>query len=232
MTLATSNSTHPPTFKSGFSPILKSIAYPLGQFVLPIFFKNILVTGQEHVPTSGATILAPTHRSRWDSMLIPYIAGPYVTGRDVRFMTSADEMLGIQGWLVRRLGGFPVDTKNPSIASLKYAIELLHKGELLAIYPEGNIFRDKELQPLKKGLARIALQAHSSNPEQEINILPISLRYSKPVPTFKDSVSIMIEPPLKVSQYAAKSVKVAAEGLHQDLTAAMAKSIAANQICS
>jgi 1-acyl-sn-glycerol-3-phosphate acyltransferase len=232
MTLATSNSTLAPTFKSGFSPILKSIAYPLGQFVLPIFFKNIQVTGQEHVTTSGATILAPTHRSRWDSMLIPYIAGPYVTGRDVRFMTSADEMLGIQGWLVRRLGGFPVDTKNPSIASLKFAIELLHKGELLAIYPEGNIFRDTELHPLKKGLARIALQAHSSNPEQEINILPISLHYSKPVPTFRDSVSIVIEPPLKVSQYAAKSVKAAAERLHQDLTAAMARSIAANQICA
>jgi 1-acyl-sn-glycerol-3-phosphate acyltransferase len=232
MTSATSNSTLVPTFKSGFSPILKSIAYPLGQFVLPIFFKNIQVTGQEHIPASGATILAPTHRSRWDSMLIPYVAGPYVTGRDVRFMTSADEMLGMQGWIVRRLGGFPVDTKNPSVASFRYAIDLLNKGELLTIYPEGNIFRDGGLHPLKKGLARIALQAQSSNPEQEITILPISLRYSKPMPTFRDSVSIRIEPPLQVSKYAAKSGKAAAEKLHQYLTVAMERSIAANQICS
>jgi 1-acyl-sn-glycerol-3-phosphate acyltransferase len=235
MTSATSNSTLVPAFRSGFSPLLKAIAYPLGQFVLPIFFKNIRVSGQEHIPQSGATILAPTHRSRWDSMLIPYVAGPYVTGRDVRFMTSADEMLGVQGWLVRRLGGFPVDTKNPSVASFRFAIDLLNQGELLAIYPEGNIFRDGDLHPLKKGLARIALQAHSARPEQEITILPISLRYSQPVPTFKDSVSIIIEPPLRVSQYAAKSVKAAAEGLHNDLTAAMARSIEANaatQICS
>jgi 1-acyl-sn-glycerol-3-phosphate acyltransferase len=141
-------------------------------------------------------------------------------------MTSADEMLGIQGWLVRRLGGFPVDTKNPSVASFRYAIDLLNKGELLTIYPEGNIFRDHALHPLKKGLARIALQAHHSQPEQEIQIIPISLHYSQPLPTFQDSVSIVIAPPLRVSQYAAKSVKVAAEGLHNDLTAAMERSIA------
>jgi 1-acyl-sn-glycerol-3-phosphate acyltransferase len=114
-------------FETGFSPIVKSLAYPLGQFVLPRFFKQIQVLGQEHIPRSGATLLAPTHRSRWDPMLVPYIAGPYVTGRDMRFMTSHNEMKGIQGWFVRRLGGFPVDTENPSVATFRYSIDILAK---------------------------------------------------------------------------------------------------------
>jgi 1-acyl-sn-glycerol-3-phosphate acyltransferase len=207
--------------KSGFSPIIKSLAYPLGQFVLPRYFKRIQISGQEHIPHSGPTILAPTHRSRWDPMLVPYIAGPYVTGRDIRFMTSQDEMKGIQGWLVRRLGGFPVDTDNPSVATFRYSIDILVQGGMLAIFPEGNIFRDHELHPLKKGLTRIAMQAHSAAPEQEVKIIPISFKYSTPLPKMGSSVRISIGSPLLASNYAGKSSKKAAEAMHQDLETAL-----------
>jgi 1-acyl-sn-glycerol-3-phosphate acyltransferase len=205
------------SFKSGFSPIVKSLAYPLGQFVLPRYFKHIDISGQEHIPHSGATMLAPTHRSRWDPMLVPYIAGPYVTGRDIRFMTSQNEMKGIQGWIVRRLGGFPVDTDNPSVATFKFSIDLLVRGEMLAIFPEGNIFRDNELHPLKKGLTRIAVQAHSAAPDQEIKVIPIHFQYSDPMPKMGSSVKILIGKPLLASSYAGKSNKKAAEAMHQDL---------------
>jgi 1-acyl-sn-glycerol-3-phosphate acyltransferase len=209
------------SFKSGFSPIIKFLAYPLGQFVLPHYFKKIDITGQEHIPHSGATILAPTHRSRWDPMLVPYIAGPYITGRDIRFMTSQNEMKGIQGWIVRRLGGFPVDTDSPSVATFKFSIELLVRGEMLAIFPEGNIFRDNELHPLKKGLTRIAVQAYSAAPEQEIKVIPIHFQYSDLLPKMGSSVKILIGAPLLASNYAGKSNKKAAEAMHQDLAVAL-----------
>jgi 1-acyl-sn-glycerol-3-phosphate acyltransferase len=207
--------------KSGFSPIIKSLAYPLGQFVLPLYFKHIDISGQEHIPHSGATILAPTHRSRWDPMLVPYVAGPYITGRDIRFMTSQNEMKGIQGWIVRRLGGFPVDTDNPSVATFKFSINLLVRGEMLAIFPEGNIFRDNEPHPLKKGLTRIAVQAHSAAPDQDIKIIPIHFQYSDAMPKMGSSVKILIGAPLFASNYAGKSNKKAAEAMHQDLEVAL-----------
>jgi 1-acyl-sn-glycerol-3-phosphate acyltransferase len=205
------------TFKSGFSPILKSLAYPLGRFVLPRYFKHIDISGQEHIPHSGATILAPTHRSRWDPMLVPYIAGPYVTGRDIRFMTSQNEMKGLQGWFVRRLGGFPVDTDNPSVATFKFSIDLLLQGEILGIFPEGNIFRDGELHPLKKGLTRIAVQAYGTAPDREIKVIPIHFQYSQLPPKMGSTVQILIGEPLLASSYAGKSNKKAAEAMHQDL---------------
>jgi 1-acyl-sn-glycerol-3-phosphate acyltransferase len=213
-------------FKSGFSPIVKSLAYPLGQFVLPRYFKHIDISGQEHIPHSGATILAPTHRSRWDPMLVPYIAGPYVTGRDIRFMTSQNEMKGIQGWIVRRLGGFPVDTDNPSVATFKFSIDLLVRGEMLAIFPEGNIFRDNELHPLKKGLTRIAVQAHSAAPDRDIKVIPIHFQYSELPPHRGSSVKILIGQPLLASSYAGKSNKKAAEAMHQDLEVSLHELIA------
>ncbi|HEY9812864.1 MAG TPA: 1-acyl-sn-glycerol-3-phosphate acyltransferase, partial [Candidatus Sericytochromatia bacterium] len=83
---------------------LKSIVYPVSRYgLLPFYFSRIEVTGQENLPTEGAVILAPTHRARWDAFVVPYATGPYVTGRDLRFMVSANEMEGLQGWFVQRL---------------------------------------------------------------------------------------------------------------------------------
>jgi 1-acyl-sn-glycerol-3-phosphate acyltransferase len=205
--------------KSGFSPWLINIINPLGRYlVLPGFFREIEIIGQEHIPQTGAVILAPTHRARWDPFLVSYAAGPYVTGRNSRFMVSLDEMQGFQGWLVRRLGGFPIDTTKPGIGSIRHSVELLHQGEMLTIYPEGNIFRDGTLHPLKKGLARIAIQSVSLKPDLDLQIIPIGLDYAHPIPKFRDRVTVKIGKPLQVQAYQQLSSKAGAEQLHQDLT--------------
>ena len=205
--------------QSRISPWLTPIAYGLGcWFVLPSFFQ-IEVTGQENLPQEGAVILAPTHRARWDSLLIPYATGRFVTGRDLRFMVTADEMKGLQGWIIRRLGGFPVNPRNPAIASLRYGVEVLQNGEMLVIYPEGNIFRDRQLQPLKPGLARLALQA-SSRPE--LKIVPIHLEYGQPLPKWGCKVRIQIGQPLEVAAYKQfNGAKQKAQQITQDLEAAL-----------
>jgi 1-acyl-sn-glycerol-3-phosphate acyltransferase len=208
--------------QSGISSWLSKIIYPLGQhIVLPGYFREIEVIGKEHIPQTGAAILAPTHRARWDAILIPYVFGPYVTGRDLRFMVSSDEMTGIQGWFARRLGGFAIDTNKPGIASIRNSVELLHNQELLTIFPEGNIFRDGTLHPLKKGLARIAMQAESLKPGLDLKVIPVNLNYERPEPRFRDRVSIEIGTPLEVKTYQQFSTKTGAEKLHQDLTCAL-----------
>lgn len=205
-----------------FSPWVPKILHPLGQYLLlPGFFREIEITGKEHIPYTGAVILAPTHRARWDSFLVPYAVGPYVTGRNPRFMVSADEMTGIQGWVVRRMGGFAVDTTKPGIASIRHSVDLLHQGEMLTIFPEGNIFRDGTLHPLKKGLARIAMQAVSLKPELDLKILPIGIEYEHPVPKLRTRASIRLSAPLQVQDYQQFSSKIGAEKLHQDLTTAL-----------
>jgi 1-acyl-sn-glycerol-3-phosphate acyltransferase len=212
--------------RSEFSPWLKSIVYPLGNYlVLPQYFRRIEICGQEYLPQNGAVILAPTHRARWDALVLPYAVGPYVTGRDVRFMVSANEMKGIQGWFVRRLGGFPIDPLKPRLSTIRHSIELMHRGEMLTIFPEGNIFRERKLKPLKKGLGRIAMQAIALQPDLDLKIVPVSICYSQPIPTFGDSVSLNIGPPLLVQKYQHLPVKVGADTLTQDLTKSLSRLI-------
>ena len=209
------------TVNSHVSPWLAPLAYILvGGFVIPFYFSQIQVTGQENLPTSGPVILAPTHRSRWDSLLVGQVTGRWVTGRDPRFMVSVDETTGLQGWFVRRLGGFPVDTKHPSISTLRHGVEVLQQGEILVIFPEGGNLQENQkcrVNQLQPGLARLALQAESSQLNLGIKIVPICICYSNPTVPWRSKVKISIGSPLNVTDYKTGSIKQDAKRLTQDL---------------
>jgi 1-acyl-sn-glycerol-3-phosphate acyltransferase len=71
---------------------------------------------------------------------------------------------------------------------------------------------------LKKGLARIAMQSVSLQPDLDLKIIPISLDYEDLIPKFRDRVTVKIGKPLQVQAYQHLSSKAGAEQLHQDLT--------------
>jgi 1-acyl-sn-glycerol-3-phosphate acyltransferase len=208
---------------SRVSPWLTSLLYPLGHYiVLPFYFGKIEIAGQEHLPKDGPVILAPTHRSRWDALMMPYATGQKVTGRDLRFMVTADEVKGLQGWFIRHLGGFAVDIRHPAISSLRYGVELLLDKQMLVIFPEGGIFQDGEVHPIKPGLARLAIQAELSEPGLGVKIIPMSIRYRPRIPRWRSRVKISIAPPLSVD-YATGGGKKEARLLTADLEMALKK---------
>ncbi len=206
-----------PLASSPPSPWLSRLAYPLCRhLILPAHFRQITVRGREHLPRAGPLILAPNHSSRWDALLVPYVAGWDVTGRHLRYMVSVNEMTGLQGWVLRHMGGFPVDPLKPAIASLRHGVELLQQQEALVIFPEGNIFRERQIQPLKPGLARLALQAGS-----EVQVVPLAIHYSEPVPKCGTRVVAEVGKPLSVGDYLGGPSKTAAARLSQDLEGRM-----------
>lgn len=204
-----------PEIKSRVSPWVARMLYPLGCYiVLPLFFGKIEVRGQENIPQHDPVVVAPTHRSRWDALIVPYAVGRIVSGRDLRFMVSANEVKGLQGWFVRRMGGFPVDTERPKIASVRHSIELLQEDdEMLVIFPEGGIFRDDKIHRLKRGVALITLEAETNQPHKNVKILPVSVRYSQPCPTWGTDVRINIGSPLNVADYLSNSLRQSSQKL-------------------
>lgn len=203
---------------SNVSPWLISLLHPLARYVvLPAYFGSIWVTGQENLPTTGPVILAPTHRSRWDPILMSHLAGRLVTGRDLHFMTTATEMTGIQGWFVRRLGGFPVDLSRPGIGSLRHGMKLLEEGKMVTIFPEGGIFHQDTVPRIKPGLARLALDAESAQPGLNVRIVPVSIHYSTHKAKLGCDVRVNIGVPISVSSYLHGSVKQGAKKLTADL---------------
>ena len=108
--------------------------------VLRFFFsKKKVIKKSFDIPSDTSIILAPTHRSRWDGLVLTMAMGRRVTNKDCRFMVTKSEMKGIQGWFLKRLGCFSVNQLSPSLSTLRYAIELIEKGAQLVVFPEGKI---------------------------------------------------------------------------------------------
>jgi 1-acyl-sn-glycerol-3-phosphate acyltransferase len=182
---------------NGISPWLSPLAMAATQdLALPAFFNGVAVEGRENLSREGAVLLAPTHRARWDALLLPHAAGRRITGRDCRFMVTLDEMQGLQGWFLHRLGCFPVDQGRPTLSSLRLAVELLGRGEQLVVFPEGRIHRQDEPLHLHQGLARLAQLARSQG--VDVRVLPIGIAYGHPVPRPGDRAAVQIAPPLWV----------------------------------
>ena len=165
--------------------------------VLRFFFrkKKILKNGFS-IPINSSIILAPTHRSRWDGLILTMAMGRRVTNKDCRFMVTKSEMVGIQGWFLKRLGCFSINQLSPSLSTLRYAIDLIEKGEQLVVFPEGKINRYGKKLSLKEGLYRLAKLA--TNKTDSIFIIPIGIAYSNISPKFRSKFCLVFGPPISV----------------------------------
>ncbi len=167
------------------------------------FFTNRIVLGKNNLPSKGALVLAPTHRSRWDALMLIMAAGRRVTKRDCHFMVTLPEMQGLQGWFLNRLGCFPIDKKKPSLISLRYSIELLMSGKQLVVFPEGRINRKRKPIKIEKGLVRLSQLALNSG--VDVKVLPIGLGYSEVEPKLFGSAAICFGEPIIISKMGKKA---------------------------
>ena len=168
--------------------------------LLKFFFskKKIIYNGFS-IPLNSSIILAPTHRSRWDGLVLTMAMGRRITNKDCRFMVTKSEMRGIQGWFLKRLGCFSINQLSPSLSALRYAIDLIEKGEQLVVFPEGKINKYGKTLVLKEGLYRLARLATKKT--NSIFIIPIGIAYSKVSPKFKSEFCLSLGQPIEINNY-------------------------------
>lgn len=119
------------------------------------FFFRVKVEGLEHIPRSGAAILASNHLSFSDSIFLPL-----VVRRRLTFVAKAEYFDDPKtAWLFRAAGQIPVRREGGSAAqgALDAAREVLERGELFGIYPEGTRSPDGRLHRGHTGVGRLAL---------------------------------------------------------------------------
>ena len=168
--------------------------------ILKFFFsKKKIIKNGFSIPKNSSVILAPTHRSRWDGLVLTMAMGRRVTKKDCRFMVTRSEMRGIQGWFLKRLGCFSINQLSPSLSALRYTIELIEKGEQLVVFPEGKINRYGKELVLKEGLYRLARLATKKT--QSVFILPIGIAYSKVSPNFRSKFCLSFGKPIAIENY-------------------------------
>ena len=102
-----------------------------------------------------AVVVAGPHTSNWDGVL--GLACGVVLRIDARFMIKHSLFKGPLGWLLRKLGGFPIDRSQPG-GAVGQAVEQFNNNDHMAmvVTPEGT---RKSASKWKTGFHRIARQA-------------------------------------------------------------------------
>jgi 1-acyl-sn-glycerol-3-phosphate acyltransferase len=118
-------------------------------------YTRLSVEGTERVPSSGAFVLAPVHRSFADFALVAA-----VTRRPMRFMAK-DSLWDnrVLAALLNRLGAFPVHRGTVDRQALRRSVEVLEGGEPLVIFPEGTRRSGPVVEDLFEGAAYVAARA-------------------------------------------------------------------------
>lgn len=128
---------------------------------LAVLFTRPRWDGLDHVPRTGGVILAVNHISHADPVVVADFV-LYGAGRPARFLAKSSlfQGNGLVGRVMRGSRQIPVHrhTADASLA-LRDAVDALHAGECIVIYPEGTVTRDPDKWPMvaKTGVARLAL---------------------------------------------------------------------------
>ncbi len=118
-------------------------------------FYRLRSEGLAHIPEEGAAVLVANHVSFVDAVVIMGAAP-----RPVRFvMDHRIFKTPLLGFVFRHCGAIPIASAKEYPALMEKAFAevstALNSGELVAIFPEGNITRDGQLQPFRPGISRI-----------------------------------------------------------------------------
>src|SRR5207249_7408114 len=130
--------------------VVKAVLTPILRF-----FFRVRVVGAENIPDEGAAILASNHVSFCDSIFLPM-----VLRRRITFVAKAEYFDDPKtAWFFRAVGQIPIKREggSASAGALAAATDVLRRGGLFGIYPEGTRSPDGRLHKGHTGVARLAL---------------------------------------------------------------------------
>jgi 1-acyl-sn-glycerol-3-phosphate acyltransferase len=160
--------------------------------VLPRWYFRLRVEGAAHLPAAGPCVLAANHVSYADPIVLA-TACP----RPVRFIVDRGQYRRpLVHWIAAGTGAIPVENNPRDLGSVRRALQALHDGAVLGIFPEGARSADGALGALRPGAALLALRAgvplvpaaivgmfHAYSRHHLLpRPLPVTVRFGAPLP--------------------------------------------------
>ncbi len=134
--------------------------YTIVKLTLRLFFivyNRLTIHSTYQITMEQPYIIVSNHISNIDPIYIG-VSFP----RKLYFMAKKESFrYPIFRWILRYFGAFPVDRSRPDIKAIKTSIDILQKGKVLAIFPQGTRESEKELTEIKQGAAYFAVKTNT-----------------------------------------------------------------------
>ena len=170
--------------------MLYCFGYWVCRFLFFLFY-HIQVEGREHIPTSGGFVLASNLRSSADPPLLA------TRLRGQRCVCMAKEELfrnKFFGWLIRKLGAFPVTRGAGDNGVIETAEQYVRSGRVLLIFPEGTRSKDGRVGRGKTGVALIAAQTGAP-------VVPVGITFTGKL-HFRSQIIVRFGKPIQAAELA------------------------------
>lgn len=164
------------------TPLLYHVGTTALRFALGIYFKKLEIVGSDIIPRKGPVIIAANHpQSITDAVVLALRAG-----RMVHYLAHSGLFNNpFRAWLLRSVGVIPVhrradvaDASDKNIQMFSACEELLERGGVIGIFPEGVSAEQRHIHKLKTGAARMALQTEEKNGWRlGVSIIPAGLSF-------------------------------------------------------
>lgn len=167
------------------------------------YYREIRVINQEQLNQDGPLLLIANHPN---TLMDAWIIG-FVTRRRVHYMAKATFFSSpFKRKLLNALGMIPINRSQDKVIggvknsdSFEACYQLLERGDILVIFPEGTSYLERKLREIKTGTARIALEAENRNDGQlGVQVIPIGLNYIS-ADRFRGRVMVHVGKPIAVS---------------------------------
>lgn len=132
--------------------VTRRIITALARLVFSLFAR-LDVHGLENLPAQGGVVLAANHMTNFDVFPLQFVLPRLI------FFMGKEELFRhpLMDAVLRRLGGFPVVRGAHDEWAIRHAQQILERGLVLGLFPEGKRNLGKGLAPAKTGAARLAI---------------------------------------------------------------------------
>ena len=131
--------------------VLYRIWHEIGRFIsvgLVWLLYRVKVYGKENIPKDGAVLVLSNHQSLFDPILCQgWLGRPfYYVPRDTLFV-------GFWGWVIDKFYTIPINQEQASLKSMRAIIDVLKRGHIVCLYPEGSRTFDGKIDEIKPGFS-------------------------------------------------------------------------------
>ena len=150
------------------------------------FYRDIRIAGRERIPTGVPLLIAANHQNALvDSLIVAWVI-PRRIAMTAKATLTENPLIA---FLFRIIGVVPLrrvsdeaqkangasPDRSRNAEAFREILNLLERRRAVLIFPEGKSHNEVGLEPLKTGLARLALRARDERSIKGVTILPLGL---------------------------------------------------------